>query len=43
MERAADVPTESGKNMCACMSCKLVKTFTQVTVHLGLINIVCVF
>ena len=26
----ADVPRESGKSMCACMSCKLVKTYAQV-------------
>ncbi|KAL3156167.1 hypothetical protein ABBQ32_012455 [Trebouxia sp. C0010 RCD-2024] len=25
----ADVPKESGKSMCACMSCKLVKTYAQ--------------
>lgn len=29
MEGAAEVPRESGKNMCACMSCKLVKTYAQ--------------
>ena len=28
---AAEVPSEAGKNLCACMSCKLVKTFSQVS------------
>ena len=27
----AEVPSEAGKSMCACMSCKLVKTYNQVS------------
>ncbi|KAK9805669.1 hypothetical protein WJX72_010935 [[Myrmecia] bisecta] len=29
METAAEVPREFGKNLCACGSCRLVKTFQQ--------------
>lgn len=33
----AEVPRESGKSMCACMSCKLVKTYGQVSFECSLI------
>ena len=37
MENHADVPREFGKNLCACIPCRLVKTFDQVGHYLTLV------
>ena len=33
LDNHADVPREYGKSLCACVPCRLVKTFDQVSMH----------
>ena len=51
LENHADVPREYGKSLCACVPCRLVKTFDQVSAAVNevpdllqrsLTNVVCI-